>query len=62
MEQNNCMTIVSHLSLLEAAAVLRHPETACSPGFPANALSFHGLNVDFWHFHLMRVFQGKSNV
>lgn len=56
------ITIVSHLSLLEASVVLRQPETACSPGFPANALSFHGLNVDFWYSHIMRVFLGKSNV
>lgn len=56
------MTIVSCLSLLEAAVVLGQPETACSPGFPANALSFHELNVDFWHSCILRVFLGKCNV
>lgn len=62
MRQNNCMTTVSCLSFLEAAVVIGQPETACSTGFPANALSFHGLNVDFWHSHILRVFLGKSNV
>lgn len=62
MKQNNYMTAVSWLSLLEAAVVLGQPESACSTGFSANALSFCGLNVGFWHSHILKVSQEKFNI
>lgn len=61
MRQNNYMTAVSWLSLLDTAVVLGQPEADFSSGLSANALTFYKLNMGFWHSHILKFFPEKSN-